>query len=637
MYKKTNIQSVQRYLLLSVLSVLFLLCSGCASEVEDVLSQRFALSFNLQLTPSQPSSSQQSSLHLSSSQSSSVEQTPEGTQKGGMDDLTVIYLLARKDGTFIHEIQSDYHKESGKIVMEPLPTGDYQMYVLAYSEQLHQSGLRINTAIASTEDKWFFFENDEIPLLFDGALYHTSYAFRVSLETEETFEVQLAPVLSFVDVQKVVPSPYLQNSMRDIRLSIDKQYTFYSEFTVDGTLQGEATYKDEQSIGEHTDCFFMPQTGSEPVTMDFTIETVNHKNDAYSMTETTQLALNTGMRVAVNLDLSKHPDSKNGMLYISRAFYDEENRGLILQDDEPKSIFYNEAERSFYIHKPLQLSLTEDNELMSRFYSPVPIQNVSVWSSDKIYGERVLLAYYDSIPAFCDARFSFSNQMPVQEFTMESNSRIQLTPAEVRALATSGLELECNDPFMEKIKQIQAKWHIRFNSFGGDPDAWNGAPAGNWMGIRPVHIRESIAIWLNAGYMFTLPEYEQELLAYQGLIWGNGGATDIVDVTTIIPAITRHSGFNVGLVYTGNGVNGLGGGRTWGVAQSVYLQHYSSKYNAGVIFHELGHCIGYSHSSGMTYGPWAGELTSGFYINNLESLPVNSRNHLNSNTNPNIY
>lgn len=629
MYNKSDNQSVQRYLLLFVL---FLVCTGCASEIEDVLSQRSALSFNLQLSPLQPSS-----LQLSSVQLSSVEQTPVETQKGGMDNLSVVYLLTKKDGTFIHEIQSDYHKESGKIVMEPLPMGDYQMYVLAYNEQLHQSGLRINTAIASIEDKWFFFENDEIPLLFDGALYHTSYAFRVSKETEETFEVQLAPVLSFVDVQKVVPSPYLQNSMRDIRLSIDKKYKFYSEFTVDGTLQGEATYKGEQSIGPHTNCFFMPQTGSEPVTMDFTIETVNHRNDAYTMTETTQLALNTGMRVAVNLDLSNHPDSKNGMLYISRAFYDEENPGLILQDDEPKSIFYNEAERSFYINQPLQLSITENNELMSRFYSPVPIQNVSVWSSDKIYGERVLLAYYDSIPAFCDARFSFSNQMPAQEFTMESNSRIQLTPAEVRALVTSGLELECNDPFMEKIKQIQAKWYIRFNSFGGDPDAWNGAPVGNWMGIRPVHIRESIAIWLNAAYMFTLPDFEETLMSYQGQLYGNGGPGDIIDVSTIIPAITKHSGFNIGLVYTGNGVDGLGGGRTWGVAQHVFVNHYVSTYAGTVIFHELGHCIGYSHNSSMTYGIWASGIANIFYANNIASFPVSSRDYLNTNTNPNIY
>ena len=619
MYRQSTIQSAQRYVLLFVL---FLLCTGCASELEDVLTQRSALSFNLQLMPLQSNPSQL---------------IRKEAQKDGMNNLNVIYLLAKKDGTFIHEIQSDYHKESGQIVMEPLPLGEYTMYVLAYSEQLHQSGLRINKAIASTEDRWFFFENDEIPLLFDGALYHTSYAFRVSMETEESFDVKLAPVLSFVEVQKVVPSPYLQNSMRDIRLSIDKQYKFYSGFTVDGTLQGEATYKGEQSIGEHTDCFFMPQTSSEPVTMDFTIETANHKNDAYSMTETTQLALNTGMRVAVNLDLSDHPDSKNGMLYISRAFYDQEKRGLILQDDEPKSIFYNEAERSFYINKPLQLSLTENTELMSRFYAPVPIQHVSVWSSDKIYGERVLLAYYDSIPAFCDARFSFSNQMPVQEFTMESNSRIQLTPAEVRALAASGLELECNDPFMEKIKRIQAKWYIRFNSFGGDPDAWNGAPVGNWMGIRPVHIRESIAIWLNAAYMFTLPDFEATLMSYQGQLYGNGGPGDIIDVSTIIPAITRHSGFNIGLVYTGNGVDGLGGGRTWGVAQHAFVNHYVNTYAGTVIFHELGHCIGYSHNSSMTYGIWASGIANVFYVNNIANFPVNSRDYLKSNTNPNLY
>lgn len=609
MYKKLKSQTVERYLLLFMF---FLLWTGCSSEFEDVLDQRTAISFDLQIMPTV-------------------------MQKSDLDNLTVTYLLTKKDGSFIHEIQSDYQEESGKIVMEPLPLGEYKIYILAYNKQLCESGLRINNTPFSLNDPWFYFENNEIPLLPNGELYHASYPFRVTLETEETFEVKLAPVLSFVHVKKEMSSPYLQNSIRDIRLSIDKKYKLYSEFTVNGTLQGEATYRGEQSMYDRTDCFFMPQIGSEPLSVDFTIETANHKNDLYKLNETTALKLEQGMRVVLNLDMSKHPDSKNGMLYISRSFYDQAERGLILQDDEPKSIFYDSKARSFRINKPLQLSITENNELLSRFYSAVPVKDVSVWSSDDIYGERVLLAYYDSIPAFCDARFSFSKEMPVQEFTMESNSKIQLTAAEVQALIASGLEFECEDPFMDKIKRIRSNWNIRFSSFGGDPDAWNGAPAGNWMGIRPVHIREAVAIWTNVAYMVTLPDFEELVMSYQGRLYGNGGPGDIIDVSTIIPAIINHGGFNIGLVYTGNGVNGLGGGATWGVAQDMFVRHYFNTYSANVIFHELGHCIGYSHSSSMTYGLWASELANVFYVNNIGRFPVNSAQYLQTASNPNLY
>lgn len=604
-----KIKSLQKYV---CMFLTFLLAAGCVSEFEDELIRRDMLSFQLQLAQEE------------------AHQTVPGK-------LTVIYLLAKQDGTFVHEIQSDYQEEAGRIVMEPLPLGEYTMYILAYNERLKASGLRINQTPSSVNDVWFFFENNEVPMMFNGELYHTSYSFHVSKETEETFDVDLSPVLSYVRVTKIVPSLYLENSIRDIRLSMDDSLKCFSELTVSGALQGESVYVNEESIADSVDCFFMPQIGEEPLIMHFSIETENHKSDLYKMTETAELTLNKGMRVDVNLDLSDHPDSKNGMLYLSRSYYDKADRGLILQDNEPKSIFYDENERSFKVNRPLQLSINGKNELHSRFYSPVPVKNVSVWSSDEIYGARVLLAFYDSIPAFCDARFPFSDQMPVQEFTMESNSKIQLTPVEVRALIASGLEFECEDPFMEKINRIKTQWYIRFHSFGGNPDAWDGGPVGNWMGIRPVHIREAIAIWLNVAYMITLPDFEELVMSYQGQLYGNAGPEDIIDVSTIIPAITNHSGFNVGLIYTGNGVDGLGGGRTWGVAQHVFVGHYVNTYAATVVFHELGHCIGYSHSSNMTYGLWASGLANVFYLNNIARFPVCSAQYLQTNLNSNLY
>lgn len=64
---------------------------------------------------------------------------------------------------------------------------------------------------------------------------------------------------------------------------------------------------------------------------------------------------------------------------------------------------------------------------------------------------------------------------------------------------------------MEKIEKIQHGWTIYWGLYGGDPDKPDGGPVGNWMGIRPVHIRESIALFLNFTYMIDMPEHEQIL------------------------------------------------------------------------------------------------------------------------------
>ncbi|MNL65329.1 hypothetical protein D3C87_1896480 [compost metagenome] len=55
--------------------------------------------------------------------------------------------------------------------------------------------------------------------------------------------------------------------------------------------------------------------------------------------------------------------------------------------------------------------------------------------------------------------------------------------------------------------------------------------------------------------------------------------------------------FNCGIVVN---VSGLGGGSTFGVANHV-LNDYLTKDICFIAVHEIGHMIGYSHSSSMTY------------------------------------
>ena len=93
----------------------------------------------------------------------------------------------------------------------------------------------------------------------------------------------------------------------------------------------------------------------------------------------------------------------------------------------------------------------------------------------------------------------------------------------------------------------------------------------------------------------------------------------------------------VGLVYSGNGVLGLGGGSTFGAYQQAWLQHYWNTYSCEIMFHELGHVMGYSHSSSFTYGPWAQQLMNNFYVTHLKDFPIDSPRHLESSSNATLY
>ena len=119
-----------------------------------------------------------------------------------------------------------------------------------------------------------------------------------------------------------------------------------------------------------------------------------------------------------------------------------------------------------------------------------------------------------------------------------------LTPAQ---LAEAQYKIESDDPYWAKIKSIVHGWDIYFSLYGGDPDlpnggpvgnvhGWdiyfslyggdpdlpNGGPVGNWMGIRPVHCREVVAMFINFTYMIDMDEHEEILRANEDILYGNG-------------------------------------------------------------------------------------------------------------------
>lgn len=157
------------------------------------------------------------------------------------------------------------------------------------------------------------------------------------------------------------------------------------------------------------------------------------------------------------------------------------------------------------------------------------------------------------------------------------------------------------------------------------------------MGIRPVHCREVVALFINFTYMIDMQEHEEILKENEDLLYGNGGVDDKVTAEKVLSQMRQQRTLQVGLVYPGNGVIGLGGGNIFGAYQSAWVTHYTNAYACEIMFHELGHVMGYNHSSSFTYGPWAQQLMNHFYVNNLHKFPIDSASYLDSKNNPTLY
>ncbi|MGL5272477.1 MAG: hypothetical protein ACRC8J_03190 [Phocaeicola sp.] len=561
------------------------------------------------------------------------------------NSLQVRYQIADSNGQIMHNVFSAYNPSEAVITIEPLPLGSYTLYVLAYNQSLESEGFQVSEKIQSTTDTWFSFSNNEVPVLLQDQLYYKAQEFVMTSEVSMSQVVNLHHLLSGVDIEQKNTSMYLRHSMTNIELEIPEATSFYTGLSVNGLYQGTGKIKATSTSFLTNHAFYlMPQRTDQAVSTNFILSTKGPRGDMYQLKLSAPIYYQGGIKDKVSLDFSAHPDSQTGMLYINQEYYDQEDRGLIYQDDEHHDIYTDPAQRSFYINKTLQLKGNEELDLHTRFYSARPIKDVFIWSSAERYGERILLAYYDSIPAFSDAHFQLSDSPEKQVFLMESNERVKLSKTDIQALLKSELEIECNDPYWLKLQEIKAGWYIYFHLYGCDPTKDDGGPSGNWRGIRPVHVREGVSAFTNIAYMFSSQEYSDFLDTFQGKIYGNGGlAAGPIDVKIIIPKLLAHKQFRIGL--TGRDAAGLGGGYTFGVYQGPFLGHYNSKYYASVYFHEIGHCIGYSHSSSFCTSwawvspgtAWDRAITAEYYGDHIAEFPVPNASYLKSTSNPNRY
>ena len=393
---------------------------------------------------------------------------------------------------------------------------------------------------------------------------------------------------------------------------------------------------EDVAIKSNHTLYTLPSLTNEQTTFTINTETVNHERIKFKsiFEKTSNSALKRGVQSTINIDMSNHPDANTGVLYVNRKKHDLKIRPKILQDSESKLVYYHSSKRSFYIHKPLEVKISEDNKIHTRFYSPITVKNVEIWAKFTDVKEEVLIAFFDSIPAFTDAEFDILLDDKCI-FKTKNNDYIYLKQSNIDNLHNADLSIESDDIYLQKIKTIRCDWWQKFTSFGGNPDLDTGGPAGNWKGIRPVHIREAIALLTNMAYMFSSKEFNDYLSGFQGQLYNNN--KKVIDLSTLSQAFLNHSGYDLGLVYEGNNVLGMGGGRSLGFAQYVYAQHYTNSYACNTIFHELSHTIGYNHDSNMTYGIWSNGLANTYYVNNLSTFPVNSQSYLNTMSNPTLY
>ena len=553
------------------------------------------------------------------------------------------YYIVDESGKVMTGIKSKYKPETSEIVAEGLHEGSYRLLVLAVKGNKENDGATVNK-IADANDVWLSFPEDlDKPL--ECEYFYSDTPFDVTIVESEGGKQETILSEESVIQHRIVGKVKFDFDFENtyIEYSVTKNVAgveaprFYTSMTANKQFLGESTrVLNDLNLLEGREYLFMPTAGDDVMNGEIGMLSRTYTGGTVAQTyEFNGIKVLPNQITTVNTDVN-HPEDNKGTMFISSTAYRHGNHKKILQDDEKKDVYTDRSQRSFNTSSPLQLSVTDEGKFHMRFYSPRDLGHVTIKAFiPNVSNEWFDFAYVDTIPAFGDAYVDVPLLDKATVCKSESGRMINIEKLSVAQLKTAQFKIESPEDYWAKLQKIKHGWIIYWGLYGGDPDRPDGGPVGNWMGIRPVHIRESIALFLNFTYMIDMPEHEQILEENKDKLYDDN--KNPIEVARVLQQMRQQRTLQVGLVYSGNGVAGLGGGSTFGAYQQAWFEHYTNTYACSIMFHELGHVMGYGHSSSFTYGPWAESLMNNFYVNNIKDMPIDSRSYLNSSSNPNKY
>ena len=280
-----------------------------------------------------------------------------------------------------------------------------------------------------------------------------------------------------------------------------------------------------------------------------------------------------------------------GLIYVTKTPFSQELFKPILADDEPDSILFNNSLRSFVLNRPLQVGI-EDQKLYFRFYSPRKIRNVRIWGSIEGYDEEFKVAEFEEIPPYTE----FSQLLPMinEDYYYQTITGKEILVMKNPYLSEANLKIriECEDPFYKKVTDIPSTVRVEFGKYSGE---------GSWKSkILPAHCREGIAFIMNMMYMYSHERFQEEF--EKRTYYSDAKYTKEIPHAQLKSRLLNVGGVNRLHLGHVTGVDGLGGGATFGIAEWQFLKHYADDdADPHVFFHEYAHCMGYGHPGNMTY------------------------------------
>ncbi|NLR77977.1 hypothetical protein [Chitinophaga eiseniae] len=267
----------------------------------------------------------------------------------------------------------------------------------------------------------------------------------------------------------------------------------------------------------------------------------------------------------------------------------------MFQDNEPLSVMTS-TDRQFEVAKIIRVrAITADTIEIANF-APTDITDASILMTVSGMPTPLHLLHIKAIRAHAIQKIRYPFMTGTAKCLNTNNQEVDMSSYKTTGIppANASFDFDGETDLIKKLKKIDSiKWVIRFNDYNTSQD-----PASNWK-IAPTakDFRRYTGLFINMAYHFMNDSLER--LYVDEPITENDGVTFITadKKKTLFQKYKDISFMKTGVV---THVDGLGGGSVFGVGNSV-LGGYLSSSPCFITIHEMGHMLGYGHTSTMTY------------------------------------
>lgn len=550
-----------------------------------------------------------------------IEQGGVPTRGAQMSDKIskIWYKVFTPDGNLVKLSYSALSADLSTLCIEGLKDGAYTIAFLATTQT---SDVTVNDNQNLAAQAWITNGESDVPLNIDLLYERVDFTVGKGMP-ERQIDVALERAVGLMQLNIVAENANSKRFIRKVEISFDKPFV-ETDLLINGQGQGLAAISNLDVTKDL--CFYsLPSVEA----CSGRVKITSQRSDSTFFTqyyEFSNVAIVANQITPINVNWS-HPEDTSGKMHIRVEDYNSANFSRMFQDTEPRSTMYNSDMRSFYVDAPLQVTV-ENNCLKVKFYSAIGIKDVKIEARfNKYSGEFFDFAHIDSVRNFQESLFEIPVTSRACTFRSADGRDVVIPALGTVSGQDITFRVKTDDPYMAKIAKIKMPWYIKFSPFGAEEGHTY------WKHMEPMHCREACVLTTNMAFMFSTQEFDDEMVTnYSTKLLDDSGVVIPLDV--IRGRLLNHSGFDCGRVrYT----NGLGGGRTFGVTHEVWKDHYwdfgaADQFHKDTAYHELGHCIGYGHSSTMTYGDqWTVLCSRVMYdLGRDGKLPVNSRFVLNT-------